>query len=321
MERFYPEVYHPEETENNDANAVEQGAVAERKELPKNATLHFFLTRHAEREANQISPNTELTANGVQKSIELGKEKGRSPIIGGECSRPNEKTECVRTKQTAEYITKSSHAVDIRPIIAVEELASHASEAYRNKVRAHVIQALRAKNPDLTDDDLRKIDLLSTVEGIDFYLNSKEEDFDDQTDPPEKAAARVALRVANAIDMIKDLRSETAMDYFLVSHDYVIAAFLQQILVQKTADGKEKRGFDSLTELGDDPIDFLENAEFVVKTDNDGNKTVELMFRGENFGMDMDRLNALVKLGNDMKKANKNGQPAEKSTDPDKAFA
>lgn len=103
------------------------------------------------------------------------------------------------------------------------------------------------------------------------------------------------------------------MDYFLVTHDYVIAAFLQQVLIWETENGQMKRGFDSLTELGDNSIEFLENLEIIaktddkgkliVKTDDKGNKTIDAVFRDKKCSIDMDRLYELAKIGNDLKEA------------------
>lgn len=303
MKEFYPEVYHPEKTKKNIADVDKKPAAAERKEMPKKSALHIFLLRHGKRPPNEIGSDAELTADGMQKCIELGKQIGKSPIIGGECSRPDKNTECVRTRQTAQCIACGSRAEDKRPIMGKEELSSHASKEYRNKVRNHVKETLKAKNPNLTDEELNKDDILSTIEGIDFYINSKDSDLDAQTYSPLETAARVAVRMSAAIEMIADLESEKAMDYLIVTHDYVIAAFLQQVLIWETKDGSTKRGFKSLAELGDKPIEFLETLEITVETNEKGERNISAGFRGKKCEIDMERLKELAEYGNYLKDA------------------
>jgi len=302
MQEFNPDPGRkPETEENKDNNPLEDYINPERKRFGRNVEIIIRIIRHAARPLNQIAPGVELTEAGMKSCVKFGEELVKKDFIGGECSPT------VRTEKTANLIVSSSPTENKLPVKEREELSSHGSQDFRERVRTHVKRILGEKYDRLADAEKNKIDLLSTAEGIDYYLAFGDQKPDAQTYSPVETAASVALRLGIAIRKVDRLPSDTTADFFLSTHDYVVAAFLQQVLLQKE-DGKEKRGFDSLAELGGDPIAFLENIEITVKTDDEGKKTVSLAFRNKTYGMDMNRLRELIRIGDRLKQfETKNG--------------
>lgn len=293
MEGFWTDAYSP----------LEKDIGAEQKEKGKNVEIDICLVRHAQRPHDRIDPGVDLTEKGKQECIKLGNQFKRS-IVGGESSPTK------RTKQTAQITTFNTHNEDKRPIKENENLASHSSERFRNEIREYVKKKLKEENPNLTKDELKNIDLLSNVYGIDYYLNYLGE-FDRETYSPVQTAANVALQIDRVIRKeTAGMKSDTAMDYLMATHDYLIAAFLQQVLRWKQEDGTIKLGFTSLKELGDTPIEFLETLKIIARTDDkgqliikneNGTRTLPAEFRGQPCEIDLDCLEELIAQGKQMK--------------------
>jgi len=308
MQEFYP---HPAAESGTKKNNFENRTNPERKRFGRKVEIIIRVIRHAARPLNQIAPGVELTEDGMKDCVKYGENLVEKNFIGAECSPT------LRTEKTARLIVSSSPTINKLPVKEREELSSHASQKFRERVLTHVKRMLGEKYDRLPKEEKDKIDLLSTAEGIDYYLAFADQKPDTQTYSPVETAASVALRLEIVIRKVDRLPSDTTADFFLSTHDYVVAAFLQQVLVQKAGNGQETRGFKSLAELGGDPIAFLENIEIVVKTDEEGKKTVSLVFRNKTYGMDMNRLRELIRIGDRLKRAEaKNGsRPKNEKTD------
>ena len=63
---------------------------------------------------------------------------------------------------------------------------------------------------------------------------------------------------------------------------------------RKIDDNKEVVGFDNLEEVGG-ALKFTEGMEFIIKTDEQGDKKLTVKFRGQEYDIDMEKLNELAK--------------------------
>ena len=314
MEKYYSD---PERKEDKNDDTFENHINPERRRFGRNVEIVIRVIRHAARPLNQIAPGVELTEDGMNACAKFAEVLAEKNFIGAECSPT------CRTEKTANLIVSNSPTTNKLPVKERDELSSHGSEEFRDQVRLHVKRVLGEKYDRLSEEEKNKIDLLSTVEGINYYLAFGDRKPDTRTYSPVETAASVALRLDIAVRKVDRLPSDTTADFFLSTHDYVVAAFLQQVLLRRE-NGQEKRGFKSLTELHDDTIAsdndtiaFLENIEVIVKTDNEGKKTVKLIFRNKQYGMDMNRLYELVKIGTRLKQAKTKNGPRSNSEKTD----
>jgi broad specificity phosphatase PhoE len=274
---------------------IENNSNPEKKRFGRDVEIHIMLVRHADRPLGQTAPNVRLTDSGINKCAGFGSNLREKDRIEGACSPT------FRTKATVDLIIGNSPTKNkLRPQ-EKQELASRSSPAFVKKIQEHVKESLMKKNGKVPPD----LELCSTVEGIDFYLSFGDKRPDAQTYSPVEAAANVAQILDTTIRKANLLRSATDMDAVFSSHDYVIAAFLKEVMLRETKDGQIIRGFASLAELGD-TIDFLEGPEIIVKNDQNGKQSIGLAFRQKKYALDMKRFRELVKIGTRLKEEIKN---------------
>lgn len=278
----------PQEVKIDNSAMPENKSTPEKEPCGRNVEAEINLIRHGKREKDKTWKSAPLTLEGFLECVKLGRSrKIKGSIICG--ASPAD-----RTRETAQEILDYSPTENKKLVIS-EELASKSSPEFIKTVEKHVIDKYNGDPP-------KNQELCCTVPGIDFYLSFGDKRPDEQTYSPVEAAANVALVLNEIVSNIDNTPSGTSIDSFFVSHDYVIAAFLQQVIIQELESGDKKTGFSSLSELGNSPIAFLEGPQIIVKNDEQGKQTTKLIFRGKTYAMDMERFNELVKIGEVLKK-------------------
>ncbi len=273
-------------------NSPESQPLREKEPHGQNIKVEVNLIRHSERERYKTWKNTPLTMNGFLDCVKLGQSLEKKDLIVAGASPAD------RTLETAQEIIDYS-PTENKKMVVYEELASRSSPEFIEQVEDHVKRSWQEKYNCPPPENL---ELCCTVFGIDFYLKYGDKRPDNQTYSPIEAAANVALALNDIIANVDNMPSNTDMDSFFVSHDYMVAAFLQQVIMQELENSGKKTGFDSLAELGNFTINFLEGPKIIIKNDDQGKKTVELFFRQKKYGMDMERFSRLVKMGQEFKK-------------------
>lgn len=93
--------------------------------------------------------------------------------------------------------------------------------------------------------------------------------------------------------MPEKLKSGSNIDLINVTHQSIPEALLKEVLVQQEKDGTQKVGFKTLAEIGG-PLQTAEPMEFLIKTDKQGEKSIQLHFRNQTFDIDINRLRELA---------------------------
>lgn len=260
-----------------------------REEFGRNIEAHLKFIRHAERGAGWAN-EVPLTEEGVRKSEDLGESLDKKDRIEGEYS------DTVRARNTTESVVFHSPTENKLKAKERDELAFHCTDEFLDRSGEYIQKVVKEKyEPDEYDklSKEQKKEIESTI-GEDYYFSFAKERPDEKTYSPEETAATVARRLEIAIRKVNNLHSGTKMDSVFTSHDYVVAAFLKEVLI-RNKDGKKIKGFNSLEEIGG-PMGFLEGFEITVKTDEMGNKLIGLLFRGEKCEIDMERFNELLEV-------------------------
>ena len=138
----------------------------------------------------------------------------------------------------------------------------------------------------------------ATCIGVEHYLNFRNKRPDKETYSPVETAATVAQRLDTAIRKADRVHSGSKIDSVFASHDYVVADFLKEIMIRETEDGEKIRGFN---EIGG-PIKFLEGLEILVNTNSKGEKSIDLLFRGQKYELDMKRFKELLRIASKLER-------------------
>lgn len=136
---------------------------------------------------------------------------------------------------------------------------------------------------------------------LDEWLK-KEQRPDEETPSPQEVAAGMAKLVDRYINMAYYLYSDSEIDLLNTSHKGTLEPLLKEILLRKVRDGnnieRRVRGFEKIEEIGGG-MRPSESWQLLVKTDETGNRSVKLSLRGQEYDIDMNRLDELVRLSSE----------------------
>lgn len=258
------------------------------KEKGCNTTVAIHFIRHADREIHKTVSETPLTKKGVKRCVEFA-ETLNGNVITGEFS-PTE-----RTEETLDTIIEHSPATVKIPPQENIFLKSRCSENFVHRIQQHFLEMHGGMLTPCPDTDVSAIESCATVAGIELYLSFGNDRPDEETPSPVETAAMVAAQIAHAVNMADDLESGDIADCVFVSHDYLVAAFLKEILLVKDKTSGKKRKFGHLSEIGGG-IDFLDGPEITVKNNANGKRTITLQFKGQKYDINTDRFNELLQI-------------------------
>ncbi|MCG2809601.1 MAG: hypothetical protein L6275_04670 [Candidatus Portnoybacteria bacterium] len=257
-----------------------------REEFGRKVEVHAKFIRHSEKKFPRSENEVPLSENGIKKSEELGEGLEKRDRIEGEYS------DTVRARNTTESVVFHSPTENKLKTKERGELAFRCSDDFMLRTRKHIEEVSKKSQKEIAK---KGTEAGASTEGIDYYLSFGDKRPDNETYSPEETAATVAKRLDIAIRKADRLHSGTKMDAIFTSHDYVVAAFLKEVMSKQDEDGKKVEGFTSLEDIGG-MIQPLEGFELIAKTDETGQKTIEFNFRGQNYEFNTERFEELVKI-------------------------
>jgi len=233
------------------------------KEYGRNVEIHAVFVRHGER-----AKGGELTERGIEQSKGVGRLLETKDAIKAYTSPIQ------RAVETAEKVIETAqHGKKLKTRVRTELGIPTFSENFLEQ-----LQKLETQHPD---------------SAAEHYLSFCDKKPDQETASPHEVAEAMARVSVSYFQMVDRLKSGSNVDIINTTHQGLPEALLKEILVRQEGDEK-KVGFSTLTEIGG-PLKLAEQMEFRIKTDSQGNKTIQLYFRDKIFDIDLDKLNSLAK--------------------------
>lgn len=236
---------------------------SELERFGQNVEIHAVFMRHGEKDENG-----KLTDEGKGQASDFGKSLARKDAIKG-YSSPEQ-----RAIETVEQIIKNSpHDKKLMTRIRIELGIPPSSEEFDEK-----FEELDEQGPDAATE---------------WFLSFGSQKPDDETASPHEVAESLAYILTRYLRMADKLYSGSNIDLINVTHQGPPEALLKEILVRRI-ENKEVVGFERLKDIGG-ALNFAEGMEFTIKTNAQGNKKMTVSFRGQEYGIDMTKLDELAK--------------------------
>jgi len=274
-------------------NSFEQENNTEKKE---NIIIHAVFIRHGEKMHDPNTAETGLTPRGEEKSFSVGKS-----MESRDMSKPYS-SDTSRTRKTAELVVSGSPTENKGETRDREELAFVYDQ---NGKLAETIKKIRLDIlgedfNNLDDEEKKKRLNEASIKQMDYYLKFGDKRPDAETYSPVETASGIAKLVDRYVAMSDRLKPGSNVDLINATHDLNLVAFLKEAIIREI-DGEKVRGFNSIKEIGG-PIDF--NESFEVLIDRRGKEEVEIkmIFRGQEYGIDMERVKELVEVHENLEK-------------------
>ncbi|MFA5069697.1 MAG: histidine phosphatase family protein [Patescibacteria group bacterium] len=227
-----------------------------------NVEMHVFFMRHGAKDLTGT-----LTEEGKQQATKFGEDLEKRDAIKGYSSP---------VKRALETVEK------------VIEGAPH-DKKLNTRIRAEIGM------PPLSEEFMKKFNELAKNDpdtATDWYLNFGKERPDPDTLSPHEVAESLAYVLNRYSRMAKRLYSGSNIDLVNVTHQGLPEALLKEILIRKDKD-REITGFEKLEEIGG-ALNFAEGMEFSLNIDEKGEKKLSVNFRGQEYSVDMDKLEELA---------------------------
>ncbi|MDP2684395.1 MAG: hypothetical protein Q8P20_05040 [bacterium] len=154
-------------------------------------------------------------------------------------------------------------------------------------VKDLILKAMKLADKELKpDDEMTKYDFI-----IQYYLDHPEE-ISEPGGTPHEAAQDIAARVDMYRRMSDRLYDGSEVRLENATHGPKLEPFLQQVMIRREGD-KQIRGFDNVMEIGG-AFKPGENFETVIRKDEQGNETMFLQVRGQEYEIDMETVKTLA---------------------------
>lgn len=280
----------------NEFKSPEQ-SIENQKKFGRNIEVHGRFIRHGEKLELLDESETGLTEEGKRGSIDFGKKLEPRTAIKGYSSDTD------RTKDTIRLIVESSPTGKKMTQHIKDELYVNYSSEFRARIMEIKKRELGEDFDEQPAEEKRKRLTRCGIEQMNFYLPFKDKRPDKKTYSPVETAAQVARRADLYIRMADKMYSDSKVDLMNGAHDVNIAVFLNEVMIRKV-DGQEKRGFDSMQDIGG-PIDYHEGFDIVTRIDECGEKTVKIIFRDKEYDIDLKRLGELVEIAKNLEQEEK----------------
>jgi bisphosphoglycerate-dependent phosphoglycerate mutase len=236
----------------------------EKERFGRNVEIHAIFVRHGEK-----NESGELTDNGKKQAAEFGENLESRDAIKGYSSPVQRAVETVE-----QIIENSPHDKKLKTRIRTEIGIPPFSQASYKKIK--------------------ELEKQGHGEAAEWYLSFGVERPDAETSSPHEVAESFAYILIKYLKMADKLYSGSNIDLINGTHQWLPEALLKEVLKRKTDDGKEVVGFNNLEDIGG-ALKFAEEMEFIIKTDEQGNKKITVNFRGQKHDIDAERLNELAK--------------------------
>lgn len=240
------------------------------KRFGRNVKLRAIFKRHGEKEFRVKSdPNASLTPDGQAQSEAFG-QKITTKTIKTYASNTG------RTQETGELVAQGAEADRKLRQMTKDDLGLEYDPKgeFTQEVMRLKKEMLGDDFDNLSPEDKEKLILAYETHLSDYYLS-----FGDQVPPgvkhsPEQVADRILRRVKLYIKMAGRLPNNYEATLVNVTHDFCLAAFFKKVI-----------GFDSVADIGG-PVDYNEEFEVLIKTNDQGNKEFKMTFRNKEYSLD-----------------------------------
>ncbi|MBR9706463.1 hypothetical protein GOV14_05485 [Candidatus Pacearchaeota archaeon] len=231
------------------------------EKLGHNVEVHTTLVRHGEKDKEG-----KLTGVGFGQAADYGKGMDASDAIKGYGSTTQ------RAFDTAEEIIKNApHGKKLstkkKQEISMPPMSKEFFAAYVEHAK------------DGADN------------ANDWYMNLKKP-FDKETGTSKRVAEGLAYMVLRNNAMAGKLHDGSKVDLINGTHQTMPEALLKEVMI-RNVNGKRVVGFKNLKEIGGS-LGYVEPVDFVTTTDANGEKELKVNFRGEQYEVDMNKLNKLA---------------------------
>ena len=228
----------------------------------KNVEIHAVFVRHGEK-----SKSGELTEEGKRQASEFGENLEGRDVVKGYASPVQ------RAVETVEKIIESSpHNKKLTTRIRTEIGIPPSSKKFYKKFKE-----LEKQGPDAAAE---------------WFLSFGAERPDAETASPHEVAESFAYILTRYLKMADKLYSGSNIDLINGTHQGLPEALLKKVLKRKI-DDEEVTGFEKLEDIGG-ALKFTEGMEFIIKTDEERNKKLTVNFRGQEYDIDMAKLDELA---------------------------
>ncbi len=236
---------------------------SQEKRFGSGVQIHAIFMRHGEK-----SESGELTEEGKRQATKLGNDLVSKDAIKAYSSPVQRVLETVQ-----QVIEAAPHDKKLNTRIRSEIGIPPSSKEFIKKFRE-----LEKQGPNAAAE---------------WYLSFGTEKPDSETTSPHEIAESFAYVLKKYLRMTEKLYSGSNIDLVNGTHQGLPEALLKEILIRKK-DNETIIGFDKLEDIGG-ALKFTEGMEFLIKTDEQGNKSLKLNFRGQTYDLEMDKLDELAK--------------------------
>lgn len=235
------------------------------EQIGKNAEVRLIFIRHGEKDPKDRERGL-LTEKGKQEFRDFVAKELNDPNRSLVCYG----TEIARTIQSSMEALKSACAnIKVFPE-PLDELDMHIGESMdkgrKSRFSRNFIETMKG---------------MPQGHNVKQYLTYGDKRPDETTYSPREFAGGLAKIILGYDAKIDKFKSGNKSDVLLVSHDFVLSTFIQEVLHEQFS-----------TEHS-----TLRTAEFfevVVKTDEKGQHTMECVYNGKHFNLDLDMLKDLA---------------------------
>lgn len=237
----------------------------------RNVEIHVIFVRHGEKDETG-----KLTEEGQRQAEEFGESLESRGAIKG-YSSPIQ-----RVVETVERVIKSA--------------------PHDKKLKTRIRNYLK---PPFSPEFVRKFreqERKGHDTAVEWYLNYGDRKPDTETVSPHEIAESFAYLLTKYLRMTDKLYSGSNIDLVNGTHQGLPEALLKEILKRKI-DDKEIIGFEKLEDIGG-ALRFTEGVEFVIEADGEGSKRLTVNFRGQEYDIDMIKLEELAKSYEEKQKQN-----------------
>lgn len=235
----------------------------QQEKFGRNVEIHAIFMRHGEKNSNG-----DLTEEGKKQAAEFGENIEKKDAIKG-------------------YSSPVKRAIE-----TVEKVIANAPHDKKLVTRVRTEIGISAATSKQFLEQYRKFEKQGPDAAAEWHLSFGNNRPDAETPSPHENAAAIACVLNKYINMSDRLYSGSQVDLINGTHQGFPEALLKEILIRQ--EGNQKIiGFENLKEIGG-ALKPTEGMEFFIKTDEKGNKVIKLNFRGESYGLDMEKLTALA---------------------------
>ena len=242
---------------------INESVLENREKFGKNVEIHAIFVRHGEKDKTG-----QLSEEGKRQAVEFGSLLEKKTAVKGYSSPVK------RVLETVDTIVESAPG-DKKLVTRARVDLTYPT--FSKKFMEEFGNIMKEKGQDAA---------------VEWWFNLGNERFDAESPTTKEVAESGAYILNRYIEMSKKLYSGSKIDLVNGTHQGLPEALLQEIMVRKEGD-KEVTGFDTLDEIGGS-LQPTESVEYVIKTNSDGDKSVFIQFRGNTYGIDLEKFNLLV---------------------------